>query len=134
MSEPGERRGNGKPSRWEWVAAAVSTAMVVAVVGYLLYQAVGKPNTPPLLHVRADSVLRAGDGWLVQFRVDNRGRTTAAGVGVEGTLRQGGGEVEKSETTIDYVPSRSHRTGGLYFTRDPGRHTLELRPTGYDDP
>ncbi|HEU0015578.1 MAG TPA: TIGR02588 family protein [Longimicrobium sp.] len=128
------RGGNGPPSRWEWVAAAVSTVMVVAVIGYLLYQAAGKTRTPPLLEVRADTVVRAGSGWLVQFRVDNRGRTTAGAVGVEGTLEDGGREVERSEAVIDYVPGRSFRDGGLFFTEDPGRYTLRLRALGYDEP
>ncbi|HEX2205830.1 MAG TPA: hypothetical protein VHG91_21125 [Longimicrobium sp.] len=134
----GEGRGKGpaheETSRWEWVAAAVSGVVVFGAIGFLLFQALAHPATPPAITLAVDSVVAAPNGWLVELRVRNDGWTTAAGLQVEGELREGERSVEKSQTTIDYVPARAARRAGLFFTRDPRRHRLELRPLGYDRP
>lgn len=126
--------GGGLKSRWEWVAAAVSTGLVLAVVGYLLYDAVARPRTPPSLEVQADTVLKSGGLWLVEFSARNRGHETAAAVKVEGALMQGDSAVESSEAVLDYVPGESVRRGGLFFRADPRAYRLELRALGYQDP
>ncbi|HEX2210823.1 MAG TPA: TIGR02588 family protein [Longimicrobium sp.] len=126
--------GGGVKSRWEWVAAAVSTALVLAVVGYLLYDAVGRPRTPPAVVVAADGVLHSGGVWLVEFRATNRGYETAAAVRIEGELMRGDSAVETSEAVLDYVPGRSVRYGGLFFRNDPRAYRLELRALGYQEP
>jgi len=132
-----ERRrdaAGGLKSRWEWIAAAVSTVLVLAVVGYLLYDAVVRPQTPPAVEVRADTVLRSGGVWLVEFSARNRGHRTAAAVQVRGELMEGGRTVETSEAVLDYVPGESVRRGGLYFRADPRAYRLQLRALGYQDP
>jgi uncharacterized protein (TIGR02588 family) len=42
--------------------------------------------------------------------------------------------VERSEATIDFVPARSSRHGGLVFKNDPRRYRMEVRPVGFDRP
>lgn len=126
--------GGGVRSRWEWVAAAVSTLLVLAVVGYLLYDAVARPRTPPSLRVAADTVLQADGLWLVRFRAANHGHQTAAAVTVEGELTRADSSVETSEAVLDYVPGRSERYGGLFFRHDPRAYRLELRALGYQEP
>jgi uncharacterized protein (TIGR02588 family) len=116
------------------VAAAVSTALVLGVVGYLLYDAVARPRTPPSLRVVADTVLQADGMWLVEFRATNAGHETAAAVKIEGELMQADSSVESSEAVLDYVPGRSVRHGGLFFRRDPRAYRLELRAHGYQEP
>ncbi|MBW3572486.1 MAG: TIGR02588 family protein [Gemmatimonadetes bacterium] len=127
----GDRR---EVSRWEWVAAAVSAALVLFVLGYLLFDATARPQTPPAVEVSADSVAHVGGVWRVEFVARNRGHGTAAGVVVEGELKEGDRTVETSETTLDYVPGKSKRHGGLFFRRDPGPYRLELRAFGYQRP
>lgn len=134
MTERDGGEGGGRKSRWEWVAAAVSTALVLAVVGYLLYDAVARPRTPPSIQVAADTVLRSGDLWLVEFRAANDGHETAAAVKIEGELMRGDSSVEASEAVLDYVPGRSVRHGGLFFRQDPRAYRLELRAHGYQEP
>ena len=121
-------------SRWEWVAAAVSAALVLFVLGYLLYDAAARPQTPPAVEVSVDSVARGGGVWRVEFVARNRGQNTAAGVIVEGELKDGERTVETSEATLDYVPGKSKRHGGLFFRQDPGAYRLELRALGYQRP
>lgn len=126
--------GGGRRSRWEWVAAILSTLLVLGVVGYLLYDAVARPRTPPAVTVQADSVLKAGGLWLVEFRARNDGHQTAAAVRVEGELKEGERTVETSEAVLDYVPGESVRRGGLFFRADPRAYRLELRAHGYQKP
>ena len=134
MTERDGGAGGGRKSRWEWVAAAVSTALVLGVVGYLLYDAVARPRTPPSLRVAADTVLQADGLWLVEFRATNAGHETAAAVKIEGELMQADSSVESSEAVLDYVPGRSVRHGGLFFRHDPRAYRLELRAHGYQEP
>lgn len=121
-------------SRWEWVAAAVSTALVLAVVGYLLYDAVARPRTPPSVTVQVDTVLRAGGLWVVRFHARNEGHTTAAAIHVQGELLEGQRVVETSEAVLDFVPGESVRHGGLFFRMNPRAYRLELRANGYQEP
>jgi uncharacterized protein (TIGR02588 family) len=134
MTERDGGEGGGHKSRWEWVAAAVSTVLVLGVVGYLLYDAVARPRTPPSLRVAADTVLQADGLWLVEFRATNDGHETAAAVKIEGELMQADSSVESSEAMLDYVPGRSVRHGGLFFRHDPRAYRLELRAHGYQEP
>ena len=118
----------------EWIVAAVSSVLVLAVLGFLVYDGVSAPRTPPVVVVEVDSIQTAGPGYLVLFRALNRGRATAAELLVEGELEADSGKVESAETTIDYVPGGGTGRGGLYFTQDPRRLRLTLRAKGYRDP
>ena len=118
----------------EWIVALFSAAMVLALLGFLVYQGVASPRTPPDVTIVVDSIQKAGQGYLVLFRARNGGRTTAAEVLVEGELEADTGKVERSETTIDYVPARGEQQGGLYFRSDPQHSRLRLKAHGYRDP
>jgi uncharacterized protein (TIGR02588 family) len=118
----------------EWIVATLSAALVLAVLGFLVYDGVARPSTPPDVTVKVDSVVPAGPGYLVLVRADNRGRNTAAEVTVEGALEADTGTVETSQTTIDYVPAGGQQRAGLYFERDPRTLKLRLRAHGFRDP
>ena len=118
----------------EWIVAAISAALVFGVIGYLIYDGVSHPQTPPSVTVEVDSIQAAGPGYLVLLRAVNRGRTTAADVMLEGELRADTGRVEYSRTTVDYVPAGGEQSAGLYFRRDPRQLRLQLRAHGYREP
>ncbi|HEY0969964.1 MAG TPA: hypothetical protein VGE02_03190 [Gemmatimonadales bacterium] len=136
MSErEGGDRGEGRISRWEWLTAAVGLVLVLAAIGYLTYEAVIEDDLPPVMSVVADSVTTAGGVHQVHFTVSNLGGKAGAAVVVEGRLSGGpDGDEETSETTLDYVPARSERMGGLFFSRDPRAGRVELRALGYSVP
>ena len=71
---------------------------------------------------------------LVEFRAVNEGGEPAAQLVIEGELIGPDGPVETAETTLDYAPPRSHRDGGLFFSRDPRAFELRLRAKGYVKP
>ncbi|HEX7335691.1 MAG TPA: TIGR02588 family protein [Gemmatimonadales bacterium] len=118
----------------EWIVAILSAALVLGVLGFLLYDGIRSPRTAPEVTVEVDSIQAAGPGYLVLFRARNTGRSTAAEVVVEGELESDTGKVETSETTIDYVPAEGEQRGGLFFRQDPRRLRLKLRAHGYREP
>ncbi|HEV2148655.1 MAG TPA: hypothetical protein VGR37_14725 [Longimicrobiaceae bacterium] len=134
MGERGQERAGGRTSRWEWVAAAVGTLLVVGAVAFMLREALTGSSSPPAVKVTVDSIIAQEDGFLVQLRVENKGGETAAALLVEGELKSDTGTVEKSETTISYVPAKGRRSAGLFFKEDPRDYALRVRPRGYDRP
>jgi uncharacterized protein (TIGR02588 family) len=126
-------------SRWEWVAAGVAgvgALLIASVMGYMIWYGSHYPQgIPPELTVRPLGMQAVASGYLVTFRADNEGSSTAAQVLISGVLKDADGlTLEESEATVDYVPQHSHREGGLLFSRDPSAHKLELRVEGYADP
>ena len=118
----------------EWIAGGLSARVVLALIGYRLGEGWKRPDRPPEIVVRADSVLAQEGGFLVTFTARNEGHETAAGVTVRGTLLRDTTSVEESEVTIDFVPIGSERRSGLLFRNDPRTHSLELAVTGFDLP
>jgi uncharacterized protein (TIGR02588 family) len=119
---------------WEWIVAGVGLVLVSGVIGFLLYEAFTGSRLPPDVKVSVESVVQTGNGFLVRITAVNEGGTTAEGVIVEAELRSGTEPVERSRTTIDYLPPRSEKKAGLFFTRDPRQLDLQVRSLGYEEP
>lgn len=122
------------PPALEWLAAAFGLVLVVGAIGFMVYQAIAAADTPPNLSVSVDSINPTNSGFLVNFRVNNRGAMTASAVTVEGELKKDGASIETSSATIDYAPSNSERRGGLIFTKNPNDFDFTIRATGYEEP
>jgi uncharacterized protein (TIGR02588 family) len=118
----------------EWVVAAIGAVLVAGVIGWLVWLATMRDETPPDVRVVEDGVVALQDGWLVKFRAANAGAQAAAELLIEGELVGPEGAIETSEATVDYLPPGSERAGGLIFSRDPRRHEVRLRAKGYVDP
>jgi uncharacterized protein (TIGR02588 family) len=119
---------------WMWGIGLLGLVLVLGSIGFALYEAVMGDSSPPDMTVQVMEILPTQNGFLVEFRVINEGGTTAAGLTVEGELRDGAEIVEASDTTVEYVPSHSEREGGLFFTLDPRQYDLQLRAKGYETP
>jgi len=118
----------------EWIVAAIGAVLVAGTIGWLVWLAMSRDETPPDVRVVEDGVVALQDGWLVKFRAANAGAQAAAELLVEGELIGPDGAIETSEATVDYLPPRSEREGGLFFTHDPRQHEVRLRAKGYVDP
>jgi uncharacterized protein (TIGR02588 family) len=119
---------------WEWIVAGIGFMLVASVIGFLFYEAIAGSQLPPDVKLSVDSVVQTRNGYLAKITAINEGGMTAAGVVIEGELRRGTELVERSWTTIDYLPPRSEQRGGLFFTRDPRHFELQVRPSGYVEP
>jgi len=113
----------------EWIAAAVGLLLILGVAAVIARDAFnGSADMAPDLEVVVRDQQRVGDRWLVRFDAHNRSPITAAQVAIEGVLPGG----ETSMATIDYIPGRSTRGGGLVFSTEP--RDVRLRPLGFQDP
>jgi uncharacterized protein (TIGR02588 family) len=119
---------------WEWIVAGVGLVLVASVIGFLIYEAFTGKRLPPDVKLSVDSVSEIRNGFLVRITAVNEGGTTAEGVIVEAELKSGTEPVERSRTTIDYLPPRSEKRAGLFFTRDPRQLDLRVRSLGYEEP
>lgn len=130
------QRARGAPDipALEWIFAAIGFALVAATIAFVAWKGYSGNDLPPQIAFEVTSIAAVGDAYLVKVRAVNRGDETAADVQVEGELRGPAGPVETSAATFKYLPPRSARTGGLYFTRDPRTLELVLRATGYETP
>jgi uncharacterized protein (TIGR02588 family) len=118
----------------EWVVAAIGALLVAGTIGYLVWLALGRDQAPPDVRLVAGNVLALQHGFLVEFRALNAGGSAAGELLVEGELAGPDGVVETAEATIDYLPPRSERAGGLIFSHDPRRYALRLSAKGYVEP
>ena len=119
----------------EWFSAALGLLLTLAILGFIGREAIkGFSVTPPAIEVSVERITPIPAGFVVEVAAKNRSDATAAAVHVEGVLRAGGRSIETSQATISYVPGRSERRAGLFFTRDPRGAELSVRPTGYEEP
>ena len=119
----------------EWISAGIGLVLTLGIMAVIGREALrGEIHEPPAIEVVMTGVHRAGSGFVVEVKAINRSGGTAAAVEVEGVLKDGETEVETAGLTFDYVPGHAERRGGLFFTEDPSRHTLELRALGYQRP
>jgi uncharacterized protein (TIGR02588 family) len=128
------QRADEAPPLAEWIIGVVGLILVAGTIGFLIFKAVEKDERAPDIVITIESVAQVENGYVVSFRAMNRGGMTAASVVIEGELKDAGGDTESSETTIDYIPSRSEARGGLFFTRDPAPDRLQIRAKGYESP
>jgi uncharacterized protein (TIGR02588 family) len=120
--------------RIEWLVAFVGLALVLGTAIFIAYAGYTRGSSPPEISIAVEAVVELRQGYVVKIRAANRGDTTAANVTVEGELRRGSAVAETSEATFQYLPPNSERRGGLYFTHDPRKHELTLKPKGYEVP
>ena len=121
---------------WEKVVGAAGLLIVLAVVGFLLYEAL-QPQTAADIVAEVKAITPQAGGYLVDFDAANHGRQTAASVTIEGGLydpAQGDEPVETAEVTFDYIPDQSDRTGSFVFKHDPRQYEVRLQVKGFMDP
>ena len=118
----------------ERVAAAAGAAVTLAILGAIAWQALDAADAPPAVVVETTRIAPVEGGFRVEFRARNLSGAAAAQVEIVGSL--GGGEADPQEgrAVIDYIPGKSSRSGGLFFTRDPSTASLALRASGYAEP
>jgi uncharacterized protein (TIGR02588 family) len=129
-----KQHGAKAPPLLEWIAGAVSLAMVGTMLALLAWHAITTDGAAPELSARVEQIVRSQRGYTVRIIVENDSAATAAQVQVEGVLRERGEEVRSSTMVVDFVPGRSRRRGGLLFDLDPREHELSVRVVGYGEP
>lgn len=130
---PGKSRNDEQAKTSEWIIAAVSSVVVAAMTGFLLYQAFTNGTPVPALDVVVERVVATPGGYRVEIRAANNGDATASGVTIRGEVRADG-QTETAEVTLDYVPAQSSQDASLMFRNDPARYRVTVRALGYTVP
>ncbi len=133
-SQQGDENEESEPTLSEWVVGIASTLLVLALAGFVVWDAYRATRSPPIVTLRVERILAVSGGYVVDVGVYNEGGSTAKALAIQGTLKRDTVTVETSTATLSYVPAETEREAGLFFTRDPRQYKLELRPMGYDRP
>ncbi len=118
----------------EWLAAGLGLILVLGLFGMIGWQVFNGATTPPAITVEVEDMAPVEGGYRVLFRARNGAGEAAAQVEIEGKVSGPGTENETSRVVLDYIPGRSIRRGGLFFTRDPRAGVLTVRATGFAEP
>ena len=121
------------PPLAERIIGTVSAAVILGLMVFLGARALANNGTPPDIVVELRGVTQVGAGWLVEVEATNLGSAAATDLEIEGEMPAPGGR-ERRSVVLEYVPPRSSRRGGLYFTGDPRTRPLTLRALGYRSP
>ena len=117
----------------ERILGALSAAVIVVLMGYLVVRALENDGTPPDIVVELRGVTQVGAAWLVEVEATNLGSSPATDLEIEGEM-PGPGGTERRSVVLEYVPAKSSRRGGLYFSGDPRTRPLTLRAVGFRSP
>lgn len=114
-----EKHNDDKKNWLEWLVFGVSLVMLLAILGYLIYQTAKYSYKDPEVYAKGvpDPSEMAPNRYKVT--VYNKGGTTAEQVIVEFTLYSQGQEPEVSELTIPFSPKESEREGWVIFRNSP---------------
>ena len=119
----------GEEKSWlEWLVFALSSTLLVALVGYLLRDMAQDNGTPPDLRIELGEPTRSAHGFVVPVEVLNQGDQTAMEIKIE--VAHEGNRVESSTLEFDFLSSQEKMSGWVGFSGAPtGKFTP--RVVGY---
>ena len=116
-------------SAWlEWIIAGASSLVVIALVGFLVYDAIRQTGSTPILVLAVESTNVAQDGQVV-VSIGNDGDRAAAEVRIEGLAGD-----ERSEVVLDFSPAHSRLSVTLMFSQAVAAEDVALRVLSFTDP
>jgi uncharacterized protein (TIGR02588 family) len=118
----------------EWILGAVGALLFLAGLAYLTIEGLRGEDRPAEITFTVDEVLPAGDGFLVRYSAHNRGTQTLAHMHLKAEIVAGTTVMDEAQSTLDFLPGQSSRSGGFYLREDPRRYRLEIRAEGYQEP
>ena len=124
---------NLKKNWLEWAVFAAGLVLVVATIGFLVYQGTTMGSEPPIIEVHLGAPQPRSQNFIVPVTVVNRGDKTAEGVHIEVVL-EGGGATERSEFQIPFLPRHARHEGWAAFQTDPRAARLRARVLGFEEP
>ncbi|WP_437573253.1 hypothetical protein [Sorangium sp. So ce887] len=118
----------------EWVSLAVSTALILALVVFLVNAGLtsSQGSVVPEVQALPDRAKQQGDAWILPVRVKNGGRQMLGDLGVELRFTPPGARgPERVEATIDYLGKHSEQELYFYVPSDPRGMAVEARALHY---
>ena len=103
--------------------------MVCACLGFLFYKAYFVEDGSPVLEFHVERILAQDKGVLVLAEATNKGGQSVTDLQIIGS--SGG---ENSEVMIDFLPARSSRSFGMFFSKRSPTGGVDLKAVGFQDP
>ena len=125
-----------RPSRTtaEWVTLGVAIAVLIGLVGLIVYDWQVNQNRPPAFRVEVTESARVTNGhYYVPFSITNTGGRIARTVQVTAELQSAGG-VETGEQQIDFLSGNERKQGSFVFNHNPQDGSLMIRVASYRVP
>lgn len=119
----------------EWLVFALSLAIVLCTLGYLVYDGATSAKTPANIALELGKPQPQANFFKIPVSVTNSGDTTAETVQIEVTLESSGKEQESAQFEIAFLPRRSKREGWVTFKTDPRTvQEMTARVLGFEQP
>ena len=124
-----------KRSPAEWITLALSSLVLAALVGLVLYDWQLTKNLPPAFRVEVNEPARLIEGhYYVPFHLRNTGGRIARTVQVMADLRLADGTNETGEQQFDFLSGNERKSGGFVFEHNPQEGDLIIRVASFGLP
>ena len=119
----------------EWITLSISTCVLVAMVGLVLYDWQISKNLPPAFRVEMMEAPQIVEGhYYVPFTLQNVGGRIARTVQVVAELRLEDGSEETGEQQFDFLSGNEQKKGGFVFDHNPRTGNLVVRVASFGLP
>lgn len=117
----------------EWVTFLISSCILLALIGLILYDWLLTQQSPPVLQVKTEAVVEIREGQFYQpFVLENVGGSFAESVQVIASLTiHPPDDLEVGEQEISFLAAGEKKSGYFVFTHDPGEGELNVRVASY---
>ena len=126
--EKGQAGGEEKEERTtaEWVSLFISVAIVLALVGGLVYQIFAGGHRPPTIEIKPlmEEVRQEGDSYYLSLDITNNGDRTAENVEVMLSLDTGGGDPETMQFQVQFLDGGETENQTVIFRNNPAEGEL----------
>lgn len=126
--EKGASGGEEKQERTtaEWVSLFISVAIVLALVGGLVYQIFAGGNRPPTIEVKPlmEEIRQEGDSYYLSLDITNSGDRTAENVEVMLSLDSGEGDPETMQFQVQFLDGGETENQTVIFKNNPAEGEL----------
>ncbi|MDQ5823874.1 MAG: hypothetical protein M3441_06620 [Chloroflexota bacterium] len=123
---PQDRGERQERTTAEWVSLLVSVAIVLALVGGLVYQVFARGNRPPIIEVKPlmEEVRQEGDSYYLSLDITNNGDRTAENVEVMLSLDTGEGDPETMQFQVQFLDGGETENQTVIFRNNPAEGEL----------
>lgn len=113
----------------EWAVAGIGLVLVCLCLGFLLCKAFFVDDGVPKISCVVEQIVPQDGGALVLAKVSNSGGETVTRLQIGAKS----GEEEQS-VEIDFLPARSSRKFGMFFSHIPKDGSVQFTPGSYQEP
>jgi uncharacterized protein (TIGR02588 family) len=118
------------------ITLALSTLIVVAVVGVTTYLHVTRPHSPAAVEVEPHlaEVYQAGGRFYLPMTIRNTGGTTGEDVRVRAAVTDGSGQQESAEVLIPFLAGGGSSRAVASFASDPRQGQISASAVSFLEP